>query len=177
MADRNETMADIVAEMRGEKAAIGLTAWGLMNRVDKVQEEFRKLADRIEAAEKLDRQDAMKTAMMTKCEICGRLNIVNAAKLREALERISKQEELFHRHLNNEQYARAGDAIEFLSEASEAAKAALAAPPRNCDRFATLEDARNAFFADYVPDETRSSATAFAEWLMDTAAQEGGDHD
>ena len=48
----------------------------------------------------------------------------------------------------------------------------LSAPPRNCDRFATLDDARNTFFADYVPDETRSSATAFAIWLFDKAKGE-----
>lgn len=49
------------------------------------------------------------------------------------------------------------------------AEAALSDPPRNCDRFATLDDARNAFFADYVSDETCSSATAFAIWLFDEA--------
>lgn len=48
-------------------------------------------------------------------------------------------------------------------------EAALAVSPRNCDRFATLDDARNAFFADYVSDETCSSATAFAIWLYDEA--------
>lgn len=47
------------------------------------------------------------------------------------------------------------------------ARTALSATPRNCDRFATLDDARNAFFADYVPDETCSSATAFAIWIFD----------
>jgi hypothetical protein len=68
------------------------------------------------------------------------------AKMREALERISKQEELFHRLLKNDQYARAEDAIEFLYEASEAAKAALEAPPRNCD-VGTPEEQAHRFFA------------------------------
>ena len=48
----------------------------------------------------------------------------------------------------------------------------LSAPPRNCDRFATFDDARNTFFADYMLDETRSSASAFAIWLFDKAKGE-----
>ena len=52
------------------------------------------------------------------------------------------------------------------------AEAAINVTPRNCDRFATLDDARNAFFADYVPDETCSSATAFAIWIFDEAKGE-----
>lgn len=54
-----------------------------------------------------------------------------------------------------------------ISELKKIAKAALFAPARNCDLYKTLDDARNAFFADYVPDETCSSATAFAMWLFD----------
>ena len=46
---------------------------------------------------------------------------------------------------------------------------AISAPPRNCDMYTTLDDARNAFFADYVSDETCSSATAFAIWLYEEA--------
>ena len=56
-----------------------------------------------------------------------------------------------------------------MANALDKAKAALAKPPRNCDRFTTLDDARNAFFEDYVPDETCSSANAFAIWLFDEA--------
>ena len=51
-------------------------------------------------------------------------------------------------------------------------KPALSSPPRNCDMYTTLDDARNAFFADYVSDETCSSATAFAIWLFDKAKGE-----
>ena len=58
-------------------------------------------------------------------------------------------------------------ASEEISELKQIAESALAAPPRNCDMYNTLDDARNAFFADYVPDETCSSATAFAIWTFD----------
>ena len=51
-------------------------------------------------------------------------------------------------------------------------ESSLSAPPRNCDLYKTLDDARNAFFADYVPDETCSSATAFAIWLFAEAKGE-----
>ena len=48
------------------------------------------------------------------------------------------------------------------------AKAALSAPPRNCDRFATLPDALAAW-RDIDPRE----AGPFDLWLFDTA-KEGG---
>ena len=57
-------------------------------------------------------------------------------------------------------------------EAHRLATEALSAPPRNCDLYATLDDARNAFFVDYVPDETCTSATAFAIWLFAEAKGE-----
>lgn len=100
------------------------------------------------------------------------------AKMREALERISKQEELFHRYLNNEQYARAGDAIGFLSEASEAAKAALEAPPRNCDVY-DRTNCTDAFLNSIEHREFRSAEDEdafmrenwflFKHWVFETA--------
>ena len=78
----------------------------------------------------------------------------NAAKMREALETISKCD------ISKE---------EDCYTLYRVCEAALAVSPRNCDRFATLDDARNAFFADYVSDETCSSAAAFAIWLYDEA--------
>ena len=82
----------------------------------------------------------------------------NAAKMREALLEASIALSLAtHHHLTED------DAKECIS----VVESALSAPPRNCDKFATLDDARNAFFADYVPDETCSSANAFAIWLFD----------
>ena len=82
----------------------------------------------------------------------------NAAEMREALMEASiALSSATHHHLT--EY----DAKECLA----VIESALAKPPRNCDRFATLDDARNAFFADYVPDETCSSATAFAIWIFD----------
>lgn len=67
----------------------------------------------------------MKTPELKPCPKCHRPLIHNAAEMRKALESTAEQEEWFHRHLNNDQYARAGDAIEYLSEASGMAKEAL----------------------------------------------------
>ena len=94
---------------------------------------------------------------------CNQLN--NTAAMREALNAI--KDTLDEWRLN-------GGMMGYwqYSELFGIADAALSAPPRNCDRFATLDDARNTFFADYVPDETRSSATAFAIWLFDKAKGE-----
>ena len=128
---------------------------------------YRDIADRIEAAIADD-----ETAAAIHNGACERQAIGNVAALRKALERISKQEELFHRHMNNDEYARSGDAIEFLYEASEAAKAALAAKPRNCDRFATHDECWDAFLRER-PRECHADEF-FIDWLFDTA--EGADH-
>ena len=86
---------------------------------------------------------------------------LNAAAMREAL-------------LRCDAIAQLPEIREYIivKEMRNLIKGALTAPPRNCDRFATLDDARNAFFADYVPDETCSSANAFAIWLFDEAKGE-----
>lgn len=86
----------------------------------------------------------------------------NSAAMREALEKL--KEAYFE---NDDGFARIDCSI--VPDFEGLIDAALAAPARNCDLYATLDDARNAFFADYVPDETCSSATAFAIWLFDEA--------
>ena len=86
----------------------------------------------------------------------------NAAALREALERIVQichdLEPLFTPH-----------AIQ------QHAEAALAAPARNCDRFATAEEARRAFESAHSHGIVRNLYTAAFDWLFDKA-KEGGDH-
>ena len=90
----------------------------------------------------------------------------NAAKMREACENIAEYAKTAACYIEDIDDAHL---LGYLNQIERWAEAALSAPPRNCDRFATLDDARNAFFADYVPDETCSSATAFAIWLFDKA--------
>ena len=94
-------------------------------------------------------------------------HVSNAAAMREALEKVRFYLPYFLQYMRlNREDEKAGGYYESILEV---VSAALSAPPRNCDRFATLDDARNAFFEDYVPDETCSSANAFAIWLFDEA--------
>lgn len=90
----------------------------------------------------------------------------NAAAMREA---ITKCVDMIAEFGNAEIVK---DPLDVIIDIDGIFKSSLSSPPRNCDRFATLDDARNAFFADYVPDETCSSATAFAIWLFDEAKGE-----
>lgn len=86
----------------------------------------------------------------------------NAAALREALERFVV---LFDRGENvtpDEAYWCANKAI-----------AALAAPARNCDRFATADKARAAFEAEHSRCIVRNLYTATFDWLF-APAREGG---
>ena len=100
---------------------------------------------------------------------CNQLG--NAAKMLKALERL-RERALMDLYENAFVADPSGNYKEFIKRTIKIAESVLSAPPRNCDRFATLDDARNAFFADYVPDETRSSATVFAIWLFDKAKGE-----
>lgn len=155
MSNKQETIADIVREMRNlgrldekstDKIPRSLQALGL-----------RTYSDRIEAAMKKPVTD------------CNQLD--NSAKMREALERIASMgEQIDHQLGSSEETVYAFRHERCLAHnISECARSVLAAPPRNCDMYTTLDDARNAFFADYASDETCSSATAFAIWLYDEA--------
>ena len=199
--ERQETVADIVAEMRiGDLCAEDTSA-----RQMYINDFLASYADRIEAAWKREvetttdessavgnagtvrevAQEMLNTSMQAvtaeringwavrlaeACEQtvtdCNRLN--NAAAMREALERL-RERALMDLYENAFVADPSGNYKEFIKRTIKIAESVLSAPPRNCDRFATLDDARNTFFADYVPDETRSSATAFAIWLFDKA--------
>lgn len=203
--ERQETIADIVAEMRiGDLCAEDTSA----SRPEYINDFLASYADRIEAAWKREKsaieataekssavgnagtvrdiaQEMLNTSMQSitaeringwavrlaeDCErtvtICNHLG--NAAKMREALERL-RERALMDLYENAFVADPSGNYKEFIKRTIKIAESVLSAPPRNCDRFATLDDARNTFFADYVPDETRSSATAFAIWLFDKA--------
>ena len=64
-------------------------------------------------------------------------------------------------------------------EALHKAKAALAAPPRNCDKYTSLDEARNAYMAiNEMPEGNRDED--MRQWLCDfhhwlfALAKEGG---
>lgn len=111
MADRNETVADIVAELR-EISKMSVCGYIC-------QEQIAEYADRIEAAAKRESQT------VTKCNVLG-----NAAKIREALAALVKYWDWGGYDAMRE------------SRLKDEARAALAAPPRNCDIGTPEEQAR-----------------------------------
>ena len=117
-----------------------------------------------------DRINGWATRLAAACEQtvtdCNQLG--NAAKLREALERLHERA-LMDLYENAFVADTSRNYKEFIKRTIKIAESVLSAPPRNCDRFATFDDARNTFFADYMLDETRSSASAFAIWIFDKA--------
>ena len=157
--EKQETIADIVAWLRrpreGENAY--LTLWR------------DEIADRIEAAWKREREagaeaaqicgeigemigrEASKNQSVTNCNRLG-----NVAKMREAL---LKVKELFDGQIMFQQAVR---------KAHEAVNAALATPPRNCDRSecATTKEAQ------HVWSQEDGGKTAYYEWLLETSTKE-----
>ena len=151
MASENETVEKVLSEIYD-----AYEAWKRSEVASLPTQYLKEWHDRIEAAAKRERE-----ATREKSSQVG-----NAAKMREALENIAEYDRAATCHTENSIF------LGYLYQIEEWAESALAAPPRNCDRFTTLDDARNAFFEDYVPDETCSSANAFAIWLFDEAKGE-----
>ena len=172
----DETLTEIVSEMRS------------YNDTPPPRCAWLALADRIEAVSQF-REATKKEVGVSKTETttptCKEsLQVGNAAKMREALEKFSEV------YLSELQFPLDGDSFaiynsdkmeitipywrvaELLNEvkvAQDIAKAALSAPPRNCDMLDNETDARVAW-NEYCTSENlpRSSTTegAFVHWLF-----------
>ena len=156
MSNKQETIADIVAEMR-----LGVKDWkGERLGV------FDCFADRIEAAHKREREAGAEAA-----QICGEIGemigreshckevtncnrLGNAAKIRDALS------DACYAMFNLLKTQNGG--YEEMAKALDKAKAALAEPPRNCDR---LECATTKAAQDVWRKED-GGKTAYYEWLL-----------
>ena len=116
--ERKETIADIVSEMRiGDLCASDTAARSMY-----INDFLSSYADRIEAAWKRERE-----ATREKPSQVG-----NAAKMREALNRADAALSLISK---SAWFIDANFAVtKAVIEAGNAIEAALAAPPRNCDR-------------------------------------------
>lgn len=98
----------------------------------------------------------------------------NAAKLREALDRLAITSETFLRTNSSQSYEDTMDAL-------DKARAALAAPPRNCDRFggdnAKLQKVyyseRGKKYEPRDPCSRQAYFVGYGNWLL-APAQEGG---
>ena len=178
MSDTPEPLAAIIAEMRDLADHRAADAGGERPAI----ELLRSYADRIEAAAK-NTENAFGMALAIEDGLHKRdkqSSPGNAAALRAALEWVA---DFSSDDYVDDEYSIDG---QNLQKAAERARAALSAPARNCDRFATAEEAVAAF-ADHLrawenahgifsecPDHpVKVPAGAFA-WLFDKA--EGGDH-
>ena len=126
---KQETIADIVAAMRNEGHA------GDESCLECVGAKLLSFADRIEAAAKREREAGAEAA-----QICGEIGemigmeatrekssrVDNAAKMRDALSDACYAMFNFLKTQNG--------GYEEMAKALDKAKAALAEPPRNCDR-------------------------------------------
>ena len=147
--EKQETVADIVAEMRDAT---------MNGEFD--DETVSEWADRIEAAATRDHVSRRAIKVPIKVLLTG-----NAAAMREALD-------LAHETLIGWQLCKTTRAEHAATVA--AIKAALAEPARNCDRFFTWTEAWT-YWLKHSPKaiSCEGGPTGFLDWLFATYVEEG----
>lgn len=153
-----ETIKEIVGEMRG---------WWVHNNNEEVDSVLTAFANRIEAAHKREQENAIAATVVAAAKSASEVYephikstpIGNAAKMREALEKVI---EIAKREWNAFRETSA------MLEMHEICTAALSAPPRNCDLYATEDEAYQAHqkAMDDIPLETH---VYYETWLFDEA--------
>lgn len=156
MASNNETVEDIMREMRSlEFDDPRLDIYGLMA----VRTLARGWADRIEDAHKRERDRTGVEATQICDENYNRSG--NAAKMRNALEEISREIwESIDPFCDD-------DCCKPKRELAKIADAALAATPRNCDR----PECATTKAAQEVWRKEDGGKTAYYEWLLETSTK------
>ena len=155
---KQETVADIVKEMRQAEAT-----WHRSEIAQLPTQYLKEWSDRIEAAAKREREAGAEAA-----QICGEIGemigreatrekssqVGNSAKMREALSDACYAMFNFLKTQNG--------GYGEMAKALDKAKAALAVPPRNCDRpeCATTKSAQD------VWRKEDGGKTAYYEWLL-----------
>ena len=195
-----ETIADIVAEMRG-----------MGNYQQYSGDHARALADRIEAAaeREITQSDPDWQNICAKCkdgeiepkycEYYGEPNgcnspiygehpttektsaVGNAAVLREALEYLLKQRDILdfcHNNLGSKTWEDWDKVYNVLRKIIEKAMRALAKPPRNCDVYKTPEESIR-MFESYIRESGKvgfiNPFTEVVKWLFAPAAERKGE--
>lgn len=166
----NETIADIIAEMRSDANADEYTPDGILGQT------LNCLADRLEAAYKRE--------VATTKESLAVGNSGDCAKLREVLEAIWKEVYFYAIEEDKQDFAHLHEAM--LEDPPEykdlrnsffaiahLVDAALVAPPRNCDR---PECATTKAAADVWRKED-GGKTAYHEWLLASSTEKEGGKD
>ena len=95
----------------------------------------------------------------------------NAAAMREALEHASY---FLRRHYTGAVYAPDGETLIYCEDVAKIVDAALSAPPRNCDRFATVKDAAIAFARERQDAPQPCPDFTFSAWLFALATEKEG---
>ena len=153
MADTHDTIDGLLAEFRGYSAGMPPSYHVTMSWAD-----FRRMLDRFDAAHRRERGDC--------------------AKLREAL---VKCREIALQWQADEAAGVAGttdkpharSAAEAVIDMEFEINAALTAPPRNCDRFATVDEAIGA----YRQTHKYMVVNVFLDWLFAQATEKEGGND
>jgi hypothetical protein len=169
-SENNETIADIVAEMRKMKRYAQSDSSDCRYVAYWCYQTF---ADRIEAAWKRE-EKAIATENAVLPAVCITKSVGNAAALRDALAKIwDKQWSILPKNKSED---------ETLSEIITIIEEALSEPPRNCDRFKTKEEAEIEFsMSDELPRNNgdlkmREWMCRFTDWLFATAAERKGEN-
>ena len=184
MAKENETITDIIAEMRifkcrdlstGELEECTAISKYLADRLDAAHKrEVDALSEQIaDLSQQRDLWSKRAAELVEKCnEQYAKLKQVgNAAKLREACANIAAYARSAQCHATD------AHILGYLSQIEMWACAALAAPMRNCDRFASAEEAWDAYDAWVESYRSKGKTEPFNEfgWLFAPATeQEGG---
>lgn len=124
----------------------------------------KDLADRIRAAVKRERDANVQSDVQKIGHNLDNSTIGNVLEMRKVLGQISTMEVPHNFQAERRDIA---DACYDLTRAIRQAKKALSAPPRNCDRFNTFEDAL-AGWREVSPDESGP----FDSWLFTKAKGE-----
>ena len=145
---------------------------------------FNKLLDRLDAAHKREIE-----ATAAKCCQLGRLAgygaseikhqqdaVGDAAKLREALKRIVDERGILdfcHNNISSKTWEDWDKIYKTLRKWIDEAMSALAAPPRNCDRFETVKEAAEAFARERQDMPHPCPDFTFSRWLLTPVKKEG----
>ena len=130
--EKNETIADIVADIRAQNQGLPEDSYALSPLVC----DLLSFADRIEAAHKRELESTVEKSSQ----------VGNAAKMREALEKVRFYLPYFLQYMRlHLEDAEAGGYYERILEV---VNAALSAPPRHCDLLSDAQEALAAIHED-----------------------------
>lgn len=171
---KQETVGEVAAAMRRYADIVEAANADVSPELAQL---LREYADRAERAADRDR-DAVKASAGMSCELCERLGPArfgNAAAMREALNSIADIAKDAFGGPERHREASQGRALSLIIDA---ARAALAAPARNCDRCEFWEDLWGLEFVKLWPDVTDDLQRAwlFIRWLFATAEGKEADH-